>query len=333
MLDLQCRIDLLVKLGDYLRQNDEAWQSVVTQAGIRNPWFTKAFTDLAANAIADRFLQRPILEQWVKQYPVPAEQPSPKKVGIVMAGNIPLVGFHDWLCVFISGHIAHIKLSSKDTVLLPHLLDVLAQWEPTVKTHFRVAEQLKGCDAYIATGSDNSARYFEYYFGKYPSIIRKNRTSVAILNGQESTTELASLADDICLYFGLGCRNVTALRVPIGYDFQPLLDAGRKYGYFFDHSRYKNNYDYQLAVALLNNRFYMTNNSILLIEQEALFSPISQVNYAFYQPGESPQAALEGNNSVQCVVGQGGVPFGKAQEPAINDYADGVDTMAFLAYL
>ncbi|MFT4024874.1 MAG: acyl-CoA reductase, partial [Flavihumibacter sp.] len=181
--------------------------------------------------------------------------------------------------------------------------------------------------------SDNSARYFEYYFGKYPSIIRKNRTSVAVLNGSESAGELDQLADDTHLYFGLGCRNVTALRVPEGYDFEPLLEACRKYSYFSDHSRYRNNYDYQLALALLNKQFYMTNGTVLLMENESLFSPISQLNYRFYQPGEDPAAGLAGNNSVQCIVQQGGIPFGKAQQPAINDYADGVDTMAFLTYL
>lgn len=333
MLNLQCRMDLLVKLGDYLAQKGEAWQSVVNRAGAHNPWFTPAFVETATGAIARQFLQPEILESWAKQYAVPDRQPVAKTVGIVMAGNIPLVGFHDWLCTFITGHIAHIKLSSKDNILLPHLLGVLEEWEPAVSAHYRLGELLKGCDAYIATGSDNSARYFEYYFGRYPSIIRKNRTSVAILDGTESAAELEKLADDTHLYFGLGCRNVTALRVPVGYNFELMLAAFRKYSYFSDHSRYKNNYDYQLAIALLNKQLYMTNNSILLTENESVFSPISQLHYSYYVPGSDPAALLAGNNSVQCIVGHGNIPFGKAQEPAITDYADGVDTMAFLAYL
>jgi hypothetical protein len=192
---------------------------------------------------------------------------------------------------------------------------------------------LKGCDVYIATGSNNSARYFEQYFAKYPSIIRRNRTSVAILTGKESTADLDKLSDDVHLYFGLGCRNVTKIFVPKEYDFVPLLRSFDKYNYFRDHNKYKNNYDYQLSIALMNNIYYMTNESTLLIESEEIFSAISQLNYSFYEDDEKVKATLSENADVQCIIGTGNIAFGQAQQPGLFDYADGVDTMQFLLTL
>ncbi|MEI9909839.1 MAG: hypothetical protein WDO71_09315 [Bacteroidota bacterium] len=213
-------------------------------------------------------------------------EPASKTSGIVMAGNIPLVGFHDLLCVFIAGHKAIIKPSSKDDTLIRHLAAKLIEWEIEVSELIQFAEMLKNCEAYIATGSNNSAGYFEYYFKKYPHIIRRNRTSVAILTGHETHDELAKLADDVYCYFGLGCRNVTKIHVPKEYDFIPLLTAFKKYDYLAEHHKYKNNYDYNLAIHLLNKKMYMSNPSLLLIEEASPFSPISQLNYEFLrQPG------------------------------------------------
>ena len=192
---------------------------------------------------------------------------------------------------------------------------------------------LKNCDAYIATGSNNSGRYFEYYFQKYPHIIRKNRTSVAILTGKETSDELDKLADDVHQYFGLGCRNITKLFVPEGYDFIPLLDAFKKYNYLTDHNKYRNNYDYHLAGYILNNRFYMTSESVLLVEDPSIFSPIAQLNYEFYKNKEEVLDRLNEDESVQCVVGKTGINFGDAQRPQVCDFADGVDTMRFLMEL
>ena len=192
---------------------------------------------------------------------------------------------------------------------------------------------MKGCDAYIATGSNNSSRYFDYYFGKYPNIIRRNRTSVAVLTGEEMPAELEKLADDVYLYFGLGCRNVTKIYVPADYDFVPLLEAFRKYNYQADHHKYKNNYDYNLALHLLNKKYYMTNGSILLIEDAGIFSPISQLNYEFYSGNDDLTARLPAARDLQCVVGKSFIPFGGAQCPSISEYADGVDTLKFLADL
>jgi hypothetical protein len=330
MLNLQHRIDLLVQLGKYIRNNEDGWIDAKETASRENAWFISEFIDSSAKAIADIYLDENSLRDIARKYQIPETTPAPKTVGIVMAGNIPMVGFHDWLCVFLTGHNSLIKFSSKDSVLLKHLLSKLYDWEITVQNMIGSAELLKNCNAYIATGSDNTARYFEYYFNKYPSLIRRNRTSVAVLEGNESDAELSALADDIHLYFGLGCRNVTKLYVPEDYDFVPFLGAMKKYNYFFDHNKYKNNYDYQLAIQLLNNKQYMTNGSIMLIEHPSLFSPISQLNFEYYRDKNALVSELHDNNSVQCIVGRDWISFGNAQRPGWEDYADGVNTMKFL---
>nr|WP_214460410.1 acyl-CoA reductase [Flavihumibacter fluvii] len=329
-MNLQHRIDLLIQLGKYIRNSDTEWQSVKQRASQVNGWFTPHFIDISASNIAQNFLSESVLYQMAEKYHIGKLPAKPVTVGIVMAGNIPMVGFHDWLCVFLSGHTAMVKLSSKDNILLTHLLGKLTEWEPTAQHLTLISDMLKGCDAYIATGSDNSARYFDYYFKRFPSIIRRNRTSAAILTGQETAGELEGLADDTHLYFGLGCRNVTKIYVPYEYDFVPLLEAMRKYADFADHAKYKNNYDYQLAIHLLNNQFYMTNGSVLLSETASLFSPISQLNYEYYADKDKVLEELRNNNSVQCIVGQGLLPFGQAQYPGWEDYADGINTMSFL---
>jgi hypothetical protein len=330
---LNDRKDLLIRLGAYLTSEEEALQQAKHKAFLENNWFTTEFVNLALNNIALNFLQPHQLEHLIAQYNVSETQREPKRVGIVMAGNIPLVGFHDFLCVFLSGHIAVVKPSSKDDALVKHVINKLIEWNQQVKEIVIVQELLKGCDAYIATGSNNSSRYFEYYFKNYASIIRKNRTSVAIISGEESKEELEKLADDVHQYFGLGCRNVTKVFVPEGYDFIPLLDAFKKYDYFINHNKYKNNYDYHLAAHILNHRFYMTSGSIILVEDPSLFSPIAQLNYEYYKDVNEVRNKLVGNETVQCVVGKNDVFFGAAQCPQICDYADGVDTMKFLMEL
>jgi hypothetical protein len=213
------------------------------------------------------------------------------------------------------------------------LTEKLGEWDAEINNLIQFSEMLKGCDAYIATGSNNSSRYFDYYFGKYPHIIRRNRTSVAILSGEETNEELERLADDVYLYFGLGCRNVTKIYVPKEYDFIPLLEAFKKYNWLADHHKYKNNYDYNLALHQLNKKYYMTNGSILLIEDTAFFSPISQLNYEFYVHKDALMEKMAENPDLQCIVGRGFTAFGKSQSPNINDYADGVDTLRFLCDL
>jgi len=330
-MDLQTRTDLLCRLGDHIRENGSEWQAVKERAGWENPWFIPEFVELATTAIARDFLKREKLIPWAGAYKVPATQIHPKTVGIVMAGNIPLVGFHDFLATFISGHRQLIKLSTKDQVLLKHLVEKLTEWNPTVAEYVSFSEMLKGCNAYIATGSNNSARYFEFYFNKYPHIIRRNRTSIAILNGKETRVELGNLADDVYQYFGLGCRNVTKIYVPQDYDFTLLLDVFRKYDHLIDFHKYKNNYDYQLAILILNKQYFMSNGSILLAENKSLFSPISQLHYEHYK--EEPNTPNEIKDQVQCVIGRKGIEFGMAQQPGLADYADGSDTLQFLLSL
>ena len=332
-MNLQYRIDLLSRLGEYILTDTSQWEETKGKAGHENSWFTPEFVNLSVNTIACNFLQRKILEDWVKKYDIPQENKNPRSVGIVMAGNIPLVGFHDLLSVFISGHTAFIKPSSKDATLIKHLAEKMGEWNEEINGLIRFSEMLKGCDAYITTGSNNSSRYFEYYFGKYPHIIRRSRTSVAILTGEETTDELEKLSDDVYLYFGLGCRNVTKIYVPENYDFAPLLNVFRKYDHLRNHHKYKNNYDYNLALHVLNKKFYMTNNSILLVEDTSLFSPISQLNYEFYTDKIGLLSSLKNNKDLQCIIGKEQLPFGQAQCPSVRDYADNVDTVEFLKNL
>lgn len=333
-MNVQDRIQLLLKLGNYMQSSDAAWLEAKALANSKNSWFIPAFIDNACDNIVTYFLQEATLQNFVQQYHLPNENPNPKLVGIVMAGNIPLVGFHDFLCVFLSGNDCLIKASSKDEVLIKHLISVLYSWEVTIQNKVSFAQTLKGCDAYIATGSNNSSRYFEYYFSKYPSIIRQNKTSVAIITGKETEQQLTDLAADIQMYFGQGCRNVTHLFVPKNYNFDNLLKALNTFDYLLDFHKYKNNYDYQLTLLLLNQKPYFTNGNILLCENASIFSPISQVNFTYYNLDEYDViAAIKQNPDVQCVVGTNFIPFGEAQKPSISSFADGVDTMQFLTNL
>jgi hypothetical protein len=348
-MKLARKIALLQELNTYLGSNAPAWQAAKAEATRMNAWFLPRFIDKAVDSIRQAYLppadeavhaalegsaasaQAPgIYDDWIARYALPEERQSPLTVGLTMAGNIPLVGFHDMLCVFLSGHRQRIKPSSKDDVLIRHIVEWMHGRDPESREWISISEMLKGCDAYIATGSDNSARFFEYYFAKYPHIIRRNRTSVAILDGTETPEELSALADDIQLYFGLGCRNVTQLQVPEGYDFVPLLEALKKYDYFLEHHKYKHNFDYYLTIQIMNNQFYMTNGSVVLTENPSPFSPIGQVHYQFYRQKDSLSVNLE---QIQCLVGHGYTAFGQAQRPRLDDFADGVDTMRFLASL
>ncbi len=330
-MNLQYRIDLLTRLGEYILSDDPGWISAKEKAGYENGWFIPEFVNRATRNIAESFLQKDILKNWTTVLGSSGHARDSKKIGIVMAGNIPLVGFHDWLCVFITGHKALIKPSSRDQVLIKHLTEKMVAWEPALEEQFQFADLLRGCDGYIATGSNNSSRYFEFYFKKYPHIIRKNRTAVAILTGKETKDELEKLADDVYSYFGLGCRNVTKIYVPKNFDFIPLLAAFKKYDFLAEHHKYKNNYDYNLAIHLLNKVVYMSNGSILLVENSSVFSPISQLNYEFYDDERELIGPLEKSGDIQCIVGKHHLPFGRAQFPSIDEYADGVNTLAFLS--
>jgi hypothetical protein len=331
-MNLAERITLLVKLGKYLMDDNEELKAVKLKAFEKNKWFTEEFIDYSFKNISTHFLDSEKLAEWVKHYHID-DNIQQQKIGIVMAGNIPLVGFHDFLCAFITGHQQIIKLSEKDDVLMQHLIEKLQQWNPKVRAAVKTSALLKDCDAYIATGSNNSARYFQSYFGKYPSIIRSNKTSVAVLSGNETLGQLTCLADDVCIYFGLGCRNVTKIFVPKDYNFEMLLNAFKKYNYFSDLTKYRNNYDYNLALFIMNNKFYMAGESIILSENENIFSQVSVLNYSFYEDENMIFDSLKVNENIQCIVGKHHIPFGKSQEPGLFDYADGIDTIQFLLSL
>ena len=329
-LQLEQGIKLLSRLGKYMESNDMAWMDAQDRAVQANAWFTPEHVSMAIDNIVDEYLQSDKLQEWVANYTLPE---ITKTVGIVMAGNIPLVGFHDFLCGFVSGHKLLLKLSSKDEILLKFLLDKLTEWDPEVANQVKIAERLNDCDAYIATGNNNTARYFEQYFGKYPHIIRKNRTSIAILDGTETDNELALFADDVYMYYGLGCRNVTQVCVPRNYDFIRLLQIFNKHNNYADLNKYKNNYDYHLAIYLLNRVPYMSNESLLMVENELPFSAVSVLHYKYYDNKEHLISQVKDNDDIQAIIGKGFVPFGDSQKPALSNYADGVDTMAFLCGL
>jgi len=331
-MDLQNRIRILAELGEFMLSEDLSWKDAKSRAFQHNAWFIPDFIDLSVSRIVERFLQKDLLEKWASEYQVPAHEEMPKEIGLVMAGNIPLVGFHDFLCCYINGHHPVIKLSTRDACLFPVILEFLNKKHQAATNQITVSSMLKGMDAYIATGSNNSARYFDYYFGKYPSLIRRNRTSIAILEGDETKEELEKLADDVFLYFGLGCRNVTQVRVPENYDFVPLLNAFRKYQWMANHHKYKNNYDYRLSLAILNKLPYMSNDCLLMLENDSPFSPIAVLHYTYYKDIKN-SIPIENDENLQCIVGRPFVPFGKSQRPGLSDYADGRDTMKFLRLL
>lgn len=327
---IEQRLFLLEKLRGYLLSNTEEWKDTKERARSANGWFTENFVEDAVQAIVEDLLPPSHLKAWLSKYTLPDHA---VKVGIVMAGNIPLVGFHDFLCGFLSGHTLYLKLSSKDAILLAHIVRKLIEWDPEVSEQIHVADMLKGCDAYIATGSNNSGRYFLEYFGKYAHLIRKNRTSVAVLSGAETPEDLQLLCKDMFQYYGLGCRNVTQLFLPEGYDFEPLITATQHWAFLADNHKYNNNYDYQLAIYLLNQVPYLTNGSLLLVENPVPFTAVSVLHYQFYKDKGELTDKLKSSEDIQCIVGDGYLPFGQAQHPGLLDYADGADTMAFLCSL
>lgn len=335
MTELDKRIAAFVELGKRINNLDkETAAELFIKARSNNSWFTEKSIKAALRGIGN-YLQKEKLEQWTSKYPIRNQN---KRVGIVMAGNIPLVGFHDLLAVIISGNQAHVKLSSQDTALMEFIIRELTDIMPQLAEQIVIKEQLKDIDAIIATGSDNTSRYFNYYFAKYPNIIRKNRTSCAILTGDESKEDLQNLAEDIFLYYGLGCRNVAKLFVPKGYDFDQFYKTIEDYKEVTHHHKYNNNYDYNRSIYLVNGEPHLDNGFLMLKEEKAMVSPISVVFYEQYESENELQNILELNSDkIQCIVSKadrpGSIPFGQAQHPELWDYADGVDTMKFLVTL
>ena len=332
-MKLEERLNAFIKLNQVLSELSASERAeIITQAANNNRWFDTSNVEQALSGLIH--LTDPVkMKTWLTGYDL---KPSKQKIiGLIMAGNIPLVGFHDLICVLLSGHKAAIKLSSQDLFLMQWIIRKLCEIEPAFIDQIDVCEQLKVMDAVIATGSNNTARYFDYYFGKYPHIIRKNRTSVAILNGKETDTELMELGKDVFTYFGLGCRNVSKIWVPQDYDFLPLLDLWTSFKKVADNFKYHNNYEYNKSIYLVNGFTHLDTGFLLLAESEALTSPISVLYYQKYQNlAEVNQHLTENQDKIQCIVSgqlsKNFIPFGQTQVPEISDYADGMDVMRFL---
>lgn len=311
---------------EYNRLNTEINKQV-----IYNGWFTPENVRQSLGGIAT-WLKEEELNQWASNY---VYSNSPKNIAIIMAGNIPLVGFHDFLAVLMTGNIAICKLSSDDNKLLPVLGAHLIEFVPELKERmFFSTGRLPKFDAVIATGSNNSIKYFEEYFGKYPHIFRKNRTSIAVLDGTETKEELEMLGVDVFTYFGLGCRNVSHLLIPEDFKIDRVFEGLYPHKDIVLHKKYGNNYDYHKAVYLLNKHELLDNNFILLRETEDLHSPLAMLHYHRYQSHTEVEEYIKVNaENIQAIVGKGYIPFGGAQTPGLMDYADGVDTMAWLSKL
>ncbi|MBM3432697.1 MAG: acyl-CoA reductase [Bacteroidetes bacterium] len=331
-MNLTERIELASRLGDYMGSDEPQWVEAQQRAYACNPWFIPEFVKCSVNHICQFYLHPEKLWAWTSSESIPPSLSAPQTVGLVMASNLPLVGFYDWLCCWVVGHQARIKLSGQDSCLFEHLVQQLVRWEARVAPYIQLVERLSGSDAYIATGGNNTSRYFDYYFGLYPHIIRKSRSSAALLTGHETPDELTRLSADMYTYFGRGCRSITHLLVPRGYDFTPLLQAGTSFSFLQEHHKFKNNYDYQLALCLLNKEYYMTNGICLLVERPSLHAPIGVVQYQYYDQVEEAEGWLsEQSEQIQCRVGgANGLSFGQTQLPTLTDYADGANTIQFL---
>ncbi len=352
MTDLNQRIGALAQLGAVLRSigSSEAWpghgiglsqaehealDGAVARAKQHNGWAVEAEVRHAMRAFGEALRMEAIMA-WVERYPQLHVRRDPERtVGLVLAGNIPLVGLHDVLCVWLSGHRARVKCSAQEPELIPLLVRVLDHFLPgTAQRITFAADKLGEVDAVIATGSDNTARYFEHYFGHLPRIVRRSRVSVALLDGTETEEELTALGEDVFRYFGLGCRNVSKLLLPLDFDLDRVFKAFFPWKEIVHHNKYGNNYDYTRALWLLDRVDFLENGFVLLKEDAALASPVASVFYERYADIIGARAYLdERREKIQCIVGHGHVPFGQAQHPALWDYADGVDTLEFLLRL
>lgn len=351
MLTLQQRIDSLATLGEVLQKhvnefvlqdtmaNEGAhpFTEAVQRAGAANGWFTSSNVIQAFQALLP-WLTRDALLEWTEKYQLPEQNLHPKTIGVVMAGNIPMVNFHDFLAVLVSGNRFLGKLSSSDPHLLPYvakeLIKINTAWQPYITF---TDTRLENPDAIIATGSNNTSRYFDYYFSRYPHIIRRNRTSVAILHGDETDAQLQALGSDVFSYFGLGCRNVSKIYLPQGFAVSRLIEQFQPQANVILHHKYHNNYDYQKAILLINNQPFFDGGFMLLKEDEALHAPVSVVHLSFYTNLQQAQTTLlHDAENIQCVVSAQPIPPlqiiepGQTQQPSLTDYPDGVDVMKFL---
>ena len=338
MLKLKDRIEILLSLQDWILTMPNELEAAIHKAHYENKWFIPENSRYALSNIAHVFLQEENLKSFTEQYDI--QSGHQKSIGLIFAGNIPLVGFHDFLVTFLSGHKAKIKLSDKDSALFKALWSFLSREFSQFETQVSIVERLKNFDAVIATGSDNSARQFSYYFKEYPSIIRRNRNSIAVLTGEEKQAELQALSHDMMRFFGLGCRNVSKIFIPKTYDIGPLMEQLKDWSWMMDHEKYKNNFDYNYAMLALNRIPFLSNDNVLFIEDNKIPSRIATLHYSKYSSLRDieQEIALQ-KDAIQCVVSQEKIgdiettAFGEAQKPKISDFADDVDTLAFLLNL
>ena len=328
-----------IQLGEKLLNPDAQLQEMIKNEKHYNAWFTPENVLQAINSIA-KMLDEVSLNKWLNNYDF-IDKPNNKRIGLILAGNLPLVGFHDVLCVLITGNIALIKSSSQDARLIKYILEMLVEIEQSFINQYYFVDRLEGFDAIIATGSNNSSRYFSYYFGKVPHIIRKNRNSLAVLSGNETPEQIYNLGFDIFEYFGLGCRNVSKLLVPTGYNFNFFFESIEKFEPIINHHKYNNNYGYNKSIYLVNSDRHFDNNFLLLKEDDRLASPISVLFYQYYNEIIDAESIINSQSfQIQCIVTKMElkisnqiVDFGKTQQPELWDYADGVDTISFLLNL
>lgn len=338
-MELSKRIKLLGKLGEFLSSDDHTIHKMIRQANLENPWFTEKEILFSLEEAVRSMLDENDLFAWLGKYKG-IELSGGKSVGLVLAGNIPMVGLHDVLCVFLTGNHAKIKYSEKDKVLIPFLINKLIEFDKETALYFEEVERLSNINAVIATGSDTSGIYFEKYFGKYPNIIRKHRNSVAVLFGDESDDQLIALGEDVFRYFGLGCRNVSKIYAPTGYDWTRLLKVWERFDDRMEHAKYKHNFDFNYALYLMNEKEFLHNSSIILCPDEQLSSRIGTIHTAFYNTVGDLKTELSNLiDRIQCIVsskvirGLDCINPGQAQCPMLGDYADNIDTIEFLLNL
>lgn len=330
-LDTDRVIRALVELGHRISNRSSEIDDILERAYQKNNWFTRDNVLLALDNIIDQFLDGEKLHAFARHYGIDKAPVASKTIGLVFAGNVPLVGFHDWLCVMLAGHRAMVKLSSKDDVLFPFILGLLSDIDPQLAQRTVIVERLKDFDAVIATGSNNSARYFEHYFGKYPHIIRRNRGSVAIIDQETTNAQLDKLAKDIFSFFGLGCRNVSKLFVQRNVDISKVLEKFESYSFVKDHFKYKNNFDYRLTIVLMNNQPHYSNGFVVAVEEKTVSTPLSVLHFEYFDSPDDLKEKLDAQSEdIQVIEGNGFVSFGEAQSPSLFDYPDNVDVMQFL---
>ena len=338
-MTLQERIESISELGHILRDSLDGkntryssdLEKLINNQQFKNGWFTPEYVRMAIKAIAGE-LTFGNLAAWTSRYPAIDSSEGSRNIGVVMAGNIPLAGFHDFLSVLITGNTLIAKTSSKDPDLIVFISNILGEINPEFSKRISFTDGLlTGFDAVIATGSDNSSRYFEYYFGKYPHIIRKNRNSVAILDGRETSGELSGLGSDVFSYFGLGCRSISKVFLPEGYDAEKLKNSWAEYEMIICHNKYANNYDYNKAIFIVNRNEFTDFGFLLLRKSPGISSPVAVLHFEYYNTINNVYLEIEKmRDKIQCVVSRNDIPYGRAQSPHLWDYADGTDTVGFL---